>query len=178
MNQTARDQWGRQEQQFGGMGASTEDFADFLDLDNIDMNFPMYDNNNGTNGIDMPNAHQPQNHEGMLGSADASGMLDMRHYGEMQTMPVQMDGLQHGTTQRQVDGQTAAMDFAMAHQYTQDAHQYQMPSVQHFQPQFGIPATPNSAEMHPHYMRQHGMDSNAQFAMEQQYQMRKDDVVG
>lgn len=169
MNQSVDAQWSQQEQYDGLTAMPEDDFSNFLDLDNIDLNFPIYD----PSGLDAQNNQQIHNQNGNITQQQ---MLDLQQYGNMQGMSGQMEDVQQDVLR----GHTAALDFAMQHSFQQQQNQfYNGQQGQMYQQPFQVPATPNSVEMHPNY-NAHGRDFGSgqiPYSIQQHFHLRKDDAV-
>lgn len=143
-----------------------DDFSNFFDLDNVDLNFSVFDNS----ALDTQGTHQANTQDD---NAMQQQLFDMQQYNNMQTMPGQMEDIQ----QEMLVGHTAAVDFAMQQPYQQQQH-YGMPSGQGYQQHFNVPATPESAEMLPSFVPLgHELNGHMPYGIQQHFQMRKEDVV-
>lgn len=155
------------------MGAmADEDFSAFLDLDNIDLDFPMFE----TSG----DPHSTQH------SCDEETSAEMRdqpiflganqYHGNPTAIPQQHSGLHLNPVPSKSIMEAVGLDKSSTyfHQHTN----FPMLSEQTFQSQPGIPVTPNSAEMYPEvglYLQQ--MEWQRRSMMVPSYQYRKENTV-
>ncbi|KAJ9643382.1 hypothetical protein H2199_004061 [Coniosporium tulheliwenetii] len=155
-----------------------DDFAKFLDLNNlddIDLDFSTYSADNGS----MESSRELN---------DLANSLDLQHLPSSGTLTPQVEfGLSgqaqqtgHPGNNMQESGNTI-FDFGFQEpvgQY-QEHNQYGMQYALSFQPQSVVPPTPNSVEMHAdtaRYLQQ--MDAQTRAILEQRHQLRKDDAEG
>ena len=150
-----------------------EDFSNFIDLDNIDLNFPMFDNN----GMEMQDGQQmaPQNQNAPLPESSTNFNLDQ--YGDLSRMGSATGDYSSGLQSQQ--GGSNGIDFGAQSSYPQANGSMQSTPVQSYPTHFNVPPTPNSAQMYPANMRyaHQQMENQGQWGSEQQFQMRNDDVV-
>jgi len=167
MNQPLGASWSQSEP-LATMGAmADEDFSDFLDLDNIDLNFPMF----AISG-DQQHTQRSCDQEMNAEMRDTPVFVDANQYhGDPTSIPQRQPGLHLKSVMEIVglDGQSSYF-----HQHTN----FPVLSEQSFQPQPGIPITPNSAEMYPDaacYLER--LDLQKRSVMAPGYQYRKDNTV-
>jgi hypothetical protein len=146
---------------FGTMDATEQNFGDFVDFDNLDLDLSEFNYNGAAPPADIPSAlhdfptHVPQH----------------QHHGAQ-------NGQQPQGSMGQDSQNSFTFDYSLG-QFSQ-AGTPAFPQAQDhniFHPHNGVPPTPNSIEMHgdPHrYMQQ--MDTQ-QALFDQRYHMRKDDAV-
>jgi len=155
------------------MGAmADEDFSDFLDLDNIDLNFPMFETSGDTQHTQR-SCHQDMNAE--MRDIPVFGNANQYH-GDPAAISQQQPGLHLNPVPSKsvmelvgLDGQSSYF-----HQHTN----FPVLSEHSFQPQPGIPITPNSAEMYPDAARYlQRMELQKRSVMAPGYQYRKDNTV-
>lgn len=148
-------------------GAGEGDFSNFLDLD-LDQDFPIF--NNTDRAEHQQNIHDVLDPQLMQSAPTTQSMHHVLGQSAHDAAP---------TTFADENGNAI---FAMhgGSSYSQMRQQQQQTQFQHQQHQHhgGVPPTPNSSKMHSdpqRYLQQ--MDAQARAVYEQQYQMRKGEMV-
>ena len=169
--------WSHQAEQFDllpGVGDDA-DFGNFLDL-NLDQEFPIFDD-----GVGAPN-HDPQQ------TQDIQDVLDpqLLQHEEQQHMRQPKLNIPRSHDQNNPNFALAAAGQNGGALYTMNSNgQFEM-IQQHaadkrtmFVPPGMVPPTPNSVQMHSDPARYiHQLDAQTRAVLEQQHQMRKENMVG
>ncbi|EAT91782.2 hypothetical protein SNOG_00287 [Parastagonospora nodorum SN15] len=147
---------------FGNMDATEQNFGDFVDFDNLDLDLSEFNYNGAAPLADIPSA--------LHDFPTQVAQLPQHHH----------NGANGGQQpQGNMGGHSAngfTFDYSLG-QFSQAGTPAFQAQDHIFRPHNGVPPTPNSIEMHgdPHrYMRQ--MDSQ-QALFDQRYHMRKDDTI-
>lgn len=174
MNPCSDPQWSHQEPADPGASLLAEDdFANFIDLDNMDLSFPIYDNS----GMEIQQDHQlPLQNQNAPFSGN-SPSFDLDPFGDMSSMD---PAAEYSSTLQMLQGGTNAIDFTSSSSYQPVNDNFQGALTQTYPIHYNVPPTPNSTEMYPSNMlyAPQQMENHGQWRSEQHFQMRKDDVVG
>ncbi|KAK5201603.1 hypothetical protein LTR16_002098 [Cryomyces antarcticus] len=179
MSNTTGQAWSQPEQFDPMVSMGEEDFATFLEIGDMNLDFPVFD----TNIDNLQSNGQPPREETQIAvMQDAPNRLDN------QSLFGQHHGMSTSTAHRQplpaIPDMTGISDGFSDLSYQsiygleyQQSQEYPMQN-QNIQQQSMVPPTPNSVEMHAdagRYLQY--MDAQTRAIMEQRYQLRKQDSV-
>ncbi|TKA76871.1 hypothetical protein B0A49_04114 [Cryomyces minteri] len=179
MSNTTDQAWSQPEQFDPMVSMGEEDFATFLEIGDMNLDFPVFD----TNVDNLQGSGQPPREETQIAvMQDAPNRLDN------QSLFGQHHGMSSSTAHRQplpaIPDMTGISDSFSDLTYQsiyglecQQSQEYPMQN-QNFQQQSMVPPTPNSVEMHAdagRYLQY--MDAQTRTIMEQRYQLRKQDSM-
>lgn len=162
-------QWQQLEQRHPAPNLPDDDFSNYLDLDNLDINFPLFD----------AGANDLTNNTQTTSAQDVDMQLDPFSLDQYTTrvahIPLDSSAQIH---HYQNDMKQPAVNFNSQPQYHASQEQASPMQPAGFEMPNAIPPTPNSTELFPdgaRFMMQ--LDSQARHMMQRHQQLRKDDAA-